>query len=207
MQKTGIFEKIKPAFFIAGLFSAFMLNAPVYAVAVAGGVPCSASTGRCSKVSSMGSTYLVGCMAYHEECFQDSAGEAQHGIYVCTSCASGYSLVSDSLDRPSGCSNSYTYTYCKQNCTGCSNCTSDTTWSSNGTGKEKLTTRTCSCNTCNTSTQYRCAAGYYGNGTTCTACPSGGTSSAGTTTVGGCCATSFSDTKGSGNYNRKCCAS
>ena len=131
-------------------------------------------------------------------------GKPQYQVDSCNTCQSGYGLVQKSVSLSPSCEPTF---YACATCTGCSNCTSDTTWSSNGTGKEKLTIRTCNCNTCSTSTQYRCAAGYYGNGTTCTACPSGGTSSAGATTVGGCCATSFSDTKGSGNYNPKCCAS
>ena len=87
-------------------------------------------------------------------------------------------------------------------------------WSSNGTGKEKRCVKTDLSASC----EYRCAANYYGNGTTCTACPPyngiAGTSSAGSTSVSSCCIASgatysFSDTAGSGTakISSTCCAS
>ncbi|MBQ8041939.1 MAG: hypothetical protein IJ273_01270 [Alphaproteobacteria bacterium] len=92
-------------------------------------------------------------------------------------------------------------------------CTSED-WTSNGTGKQIRCvkgTRSASC-------EYRCAANFYGDGTTCTACPRyngvSGTCAAGSTSVSSCCiasgtSISFSDTKGSGTekLTAQCCAS
>ena len=182
-----------------------MLNAPAFATCLTYDPPCSGVTGNQMEVKSNCQTTSLRCMGFSEA--KDSGYDwAQHAIYSCDQCKSGYTQKQVILPLSASCSTGY-YVCEEVKCTGCSNCASDTTWSSAGTGKEKLTTRTCNCNTCNESTSYRCAAGYYGNGSTCTACPSGGTSSAGATTVGGCCATTFSDTKGSGKYNPTCCAS
>ena len=88
----------------------------------------------------------------------------------------------------------------------CFDCDS-TSWASAGSGRESRIEATCSNGTCTKDTLYRCAAGYYGNGTTCTVCPGGGTSPAGTTAVSGCyipSGQSFSDGTGSGKYTRNC---
>lgn len=157
------------------------------------------------------------CKTYTGMCvYQD--GRAL-GVASCSSCNPGYELVqgtsgitacapydyTDIKDNSSGVS-SYYYTYCTKNCntTTCA----PTSWTALRTGYETRTNRTCSATgasgTCNSATQYRCAAGYYGsstNGTSgCTQCPqwtgvytnSGkttlarGTSSAGTTAITGC---------------------
>lgn len=57
------------------------------------------------------------------------------------------------------------------------------------------------------SCEYQCKAGYYGTGTTCTACPSPGTSAVGATAITECyipSGTSFSDGTGSGTYKSDC---
>lgn len=139
------------------------------------------------------------------------------GVASCSECAPGYAMVqgrtgitacsiyADGTGADSGAS-AYDYTYCTKNC-NTSTCTSDN-WSSLRTGYESRIYRSCSATgtsgTCNSSIQYRCAAGYYGsssNGTSgCTQCPtwsgvytnSGkttlarGTSSAGATAITGC---------------------
>ena len=104
-------------------------------------------------------------------------------------------------------------------CAGCSDCSS-TSWTSAGTGKETRIYAQCNCNTCQKSTQYRCAAGYYrssgsGSSTVCTRCPSSGgvygTSAAGSTAITSCylpsgTTVSFSDSAGSGTakYTSDC---
>ncbi|MDE6478257.1 MAG: hypothetical protein K2L94_03340, partial [Alphaproteobacteria bacterium] len=128
-------------------------------------------------------------------------GSVYHNYTECVTCPTNYQLTTASESAPpSGCSNTFTYKTCtcKSGVT-CSNC-SDTTWAAYGTGYQRYIKRTCDCGTCNTSYQYRCAAGYYGttyNGTSgCTRCPNNGNSAAGTTTQTGCYITSGSDTNG-----------
>lgn len=78
-------------------------------------------------------------------------------------------------------------------CNGCSDCVS-TAWAPVRAGYERRTVATCDCNTCTKSTQFRCAAGYYGtssNGSSgCTPCPSldgaTATSSVGNKIIGNC---------------------
>ena len=55
------------------------------------------------------------------------------------------------------------------------------------TGKQQSTIYTCQENQCVSDTQYRCAANFYGDGETCTACPDGSYSEAGTTSNARCC--------------------
>lgn len=90
-------------------------------------------------------------------------------------CASGYHWVSG--------------TGCVQN-SGCQNCSS-TSWAVTGNFVESMTEAVCNNGTCNRTTKYRCAANYYsaaGKSSAptpselhCTACASGSTSSAGST--------------------------
>ena len=83
---------------------------------------------------------------------------------------------------------------CKKECASCTNCTSSN-WEAYGTGYQRMINRDCNCDgTCQSTTKYRCAAGYYGtstNGTSgCTRCPSSGgvygTSIAGATAITSC---------------------
>ena len=98
-----------------------------------------------------------------------------------------------------------------------SNCKSDTDWTSHSTGYQKRTIRSCNAtNTlCQQTTEYQCAAGYYGsstNGSTgCTKCPSSGgvagQSAAGSIAITSCYIPSgntFSDSTGSGTYTGNC---
>ncbi len=163
-----------------------------------------------------GTVSMPGCISMLSQCWETTSG-IYSSWYTCNTCASGYTRTQTSATMM-GCGTS-NYYYCKSNCTGCTNCTSDTSWSSVGTGYEKKVTRTCDCNTCNSSTLYRCAAGYYGsstNGTSgCTRCPSSGgvygTSAAGSTAITSCylpsgTTVSFSDSTGSGTakYTSDC---
>jgi len=161
------------------------------------------------------------------------------GVASCTSCAPGYELktgvqgwitaCSDTGDPKtdgSGSYGSYTYNKCTKNCQA-SNC-APSSWSALRTGYESRTYRSCSATgtsgTCNASTQYRCAAGYYGtstNGTSgCNPCPEWkdvyansarttkvyGTSSAGATAITGCfvVAGTYYDATGTFKTNGNC---
>ncbi|MDR2413328.1 MAG: hypothetical protein LBD50_03935 [Rickettsiales bacterium] len=133
----------------------------------------------CTFISSAYDTCTCGSKIYYTiECATDSH------------CGSGYTCILNE---------------CIISCTGCTNCTSDADWSAYGTGYQKKTTKSCSCNTCNSSTAYRCAAGYYGtstNGTSgCEICPTGGTSVAGdNTTKSKCYASPPNGSDYSGNW-------
>lgn len=141
---------------------------------------------------------------------------ATYGIASCTTCKTGYTKTEQTVGVP-GCTNKITYYNCKLPCTGCTNCTSDTAWSATDSfGYEKKVTRTCDCNTCNESTKYRCAAGYYGsslNGTSgCSQCPLHartmfGHSAAGSTTIKSCyipAEASVSDSVGTYTFTSNC---
>lgn len=127
----------------------------------------------------------------------------------CTRCNSGY-VLQETMYNIFECGLKVTYNTCA--CAGCTDCTSDTTWSAGNTGYEKKVTRTCNCSTCNASTEYRCAAGYYGSSTDgtsgCTRCTSSdgiyGTSNAGSTAITSCyipAGTTGSDSTGSFIYD------
>ncbi|MDR2412841.1 MAG: hypothetical protein LBD50_01355 [Rickettsiales bacterium] len=142
---------------------------------------------------------LSGCLYYSKNCYNLDGGIA---VITCTSCQTNYVLTQKSINY-SGCT--FNFNICQSNCTGCMNCTSDADWSAYGTGYQKKTTKSCSCNTCNSSTTYRCAAGYYGlshNGTSgCEICPTGGTSVAGdNTTISKCYASPPNGSDYSGNW-------
>ncbi|MBQ8042180.1 MAG: hypothetical protein IJ273_02510 [Alphaproteobacteria bacterium] len=164
---------------------------------------------------------LVGsnCLLSETECYGDIK------VKTCTSCNTGYTLTSKT-GSVSGCSNTISYKSCEQS-SSCNNCNGEclsTGWTSAGTGYEKRVASLCNeskC-TCDETTSYRCAAGYYGspsgNMSGCTKCPSyngiAGTSSAGSTSVSSCCISSgsrysFSDDIGSGAaiILSACCAS
>ncbi|MCM1294338.1 MAG: hypothetical protein NC311_02140 [Muribaculaceae bacterium] len=126
------------------------------------------------------------------------------GFYSCDTCVSGATIkVKD--ETISSCGVHYTYCECTTTC-------STTSWVSLRTGYESRKY----CNVCSQSTQYQCAAGYYGsssNGTSgCTQCPTWtdvyttsakttqvrGTSAAGATAITGCyvAAGTYYDTTG-----------
>lgn len=127
------------------------------------------------------------CDGYTNACTYDNGRII--GVASCYSCKSGYDLVTRSsgitacsqydydIYDSSGEVNYYSYTQCEKNCSS-SNCKSDD-WVKLREGYDTRTYRSCSTTgaggTCNASTQYRCAKGYYGttsNGTSgCTQCP------------------------------------
>lgn len=100
------------------------------------------------------------CTDYTEYCY-GPAGGPYRKIYSCMTCATNYSLKSGTSVGVSGCSPDIPVKVCESNCKGCTNCTSDATWTTVREGYEKRVTRTCDCNTCNETTSYRCAAGWY----------------------------------------------
>ena len=95
-------------------------------------------------------------------------------------------------------------------CPDCTNCSS-TSWSALRTGYESRIRATCNCGICDKTTQYRCAAGYYGittNGSSgCTRCPNSGSSVAGSTVITSCylpSGTTGSDSSGTYTYTADC---
>ena len=132
-------------------------------------------------------------------------------VAECRTCMSGYKSEFVGPISFSDCTNTISYQTCPTKCAGCTNCVSDSNFSSYSTGYQRKATRTCDCETCRTTYSYRCAAGYYGsssNGTSgCSPCPSGGTSSAGTTSATGCyipSGTTGSDATGTYKYTSNC---
>ncbi len=135
-------------------------------------------------------------------------------VTTCRTCRTGFTLVEKTgYDSKTGCS--YEYSVCEKSCTGCSNCASDTTWSAGDAGYERLATRRCDCNTCKTSWEYRCAAGYWGtttNGTSgCTQCSPAhnmnATSSPGATAITSCylaAGDNGADSAGSFTFTQDC---
>lgn len=92
----------------------------------------------------------------------------------------------------------------------CSDC-SNGSWTAGNTGYQKKQVASCVCGVCKKDYEYRCAANYYGsstNGTSgCRACPNGGKSQAGSTSITSCylsTGTSGSDVTGSYQYTGNC---
>lgn len=156
------------------------------------------------------------CASYSAACVHYSQINGT-SVATCTACNPGYELAQGSAgitacsrledgsdEAPSA--GRYNYTYCTKNCN--STTCAPTSWTALRTGYETRTNRTCSTTgtsgTCNSTPQYRCAAGFWGsstNGTSgCSQCPPWtgvytnsakttevrGTSPAGTTAITGC---------------------
>lgn len=131
----------------------------------------------------------------------------------CTTCPTGYTLTTKSKITASCGTVSYkTCVKDSSSCDGtCTNCVSSLRWSQLGDGVESRITKTCNTLTCNclSSTEYRCASGYYGtaNGLTnnCVECPSSGLSMAGSnTSITSCFVTSGKDGTGTYDYEPFC---
>lgn len=149
-------------------------------------------------------------VAASDACYKIEGSAHDHKIQTCITCKSGYTKICDNpvCDNVQRCT-------CKCQC---SNCTSTGNWTAKGTGYEQRVGKGCDCSsgtaTCNTTTFYRCAAGYYGttsNGTSgCTKCPSNGTtagmSDAGADELSDCYIPegSYSDTTGKYVFNCDC---
>ena len=166
------------------------------------------------------------CRSYTDTCYAyamvGSYGDpTTFKIRNCTACTAGYTLTEKIVFVGNGCDTAYTYNTCTGSGVGCDGTCDDcesTDWTSVGSnGVERRTQATCNTQTCVCSkkTEVRCAAGYYGTGLVslggeapCTQCPSPGTSSAGTTSIDGCCvSTGGTDSNGTYVYTQPCCYS
>lgn len=127
-------------------------------------------TNNCSAYESIG--LIRPCPALSNGTAQIVLGSDVNSVKSCTSCQSGYTITSKNI---TDCGTTYNYKTCLINCS--SNCGDNTTdWSTHSRGYETRVYEYCSsATTCRKTTQYRCAAGYYGSsldGTSgCTACP------------------------------------
>ncbi|MBQ8293892.1 MAG: hypothetical protein IJX89_00710 [Alphaproteobacteria bacterium] len=191
------------------------LAVTAYCSQVADTTLCPTSSTQMTGVNALDGT-MPGCtiLGLSKQCWSNGTDYATW--YTCNSCEVGYTRTQTSATFRCGSSSStMTYYYCKQDCNGCTDCTSDAYWSAGNTGYQKKVTRTCDCNTCYSSTSYRCAAGYYGsstNGTSgCTICPSDnsmtGTSAAGSTSITSCyivVGDQMEDSTGTYEYTSNC---
>ena len=194
-----------------------IMSPPNYAMAV---VALTCTTTTCgSTVNESAPTSSYGA-SYTNKCYKNSSTGNILQITEHTACMTGYELTSTSYTSTT-CDMTYYYDMCTKACDGtCSNCTSGS-WTAGNTGYQQRTKKTCNTSTCvcSSSTEYRCASGYYGsssNGTSgCTRCPSSGgvygTSAAGSTAITSCylpsgTTVSFSDSTGSGTakYTSNC---
>lgn len=143
-----------------------------------------------------------------------TATNAAMALSITTGCPVGVMTCKTNADCPSN-------GECSQGCCiagqvgNCSkfNCAS-TTWTAAATGYETRIYRACDSSfiECISTTQYRCAVGYYGsssNGTSgCAKCPSSGaTDSAGTAAITSCylpAGTTASDTSGAYTFTNNC---
>lgn len=181
---------------------------------------CNATS--CSNLSGGGvaATNPGPCARQTSSCYTDGTVIGSgFKINSCSSCLSGYTRKAQTYSH--GSCGPYTWYLCEKSggsgCDGtCDDCES-TGWTSVGGGREQKITATCNTSTCvcSKTVQYRCSAGYWGTGIIdmstgvgCTACASPGTSSAGTTSISGCCipsGTTGTDSTGSYRYSFSCC--
>lgn len=171
-------------------------------VSCVGTSSCSVGFGNCEIVQPQEPTCILGTTLYY----------GAYGIFSCNRCDTGYELVQLTTSVPN-CSNKISFKACRKACDGtCIDCTT-TAWTTGNTGYQKRTYASCNTSTCvcTKTTQYQCAAGYYGtsnNGTSgCTRCPSSGSSAAGTTAITSCylpSGTTGSDSTGSYTYTANC---
>lgn len=123
--------------------------------------------------------------------------------YDCSACKNG--TPTEKTVKLSS-TESYTYGECLKTIVGgtCPDECPNLTW---GDVSGKNYQARCDGNMLSPSCEYQCKAGYYGTGTTCTACPSPGTSAVGATAITECyipSGTPFSDGTGSGTYKSDC---
>ncbi|MDR2413100.1 MAG: hypothetical protein LBD50_02720 [Rickettsiales bacterium] len=155
----------------------------------------------------------LACNGSPQKTFQCNGGKL--GV-MCQTSFEGeyiYSQTGDVVDnlgcqgKSYTCNSDNTWTENPPPCGLCLNCYSGD-WTAHSTGYESKIVKTCNCGTCESSTSYRCAAGYYGFSITgsggCQQCPDGGMSAAGTTFIGDCYATSGNDGTGSWTSTENC---
>lgn len=198
-------------------FKNLILSACVVAANAGGGMPARAATYTCknptlSYCSGSATEAKNTCASGTKVCYQqeDSAGHLTvPTIYTsCSTCPTGYTLTTTTVDVCSNVSNPPTIKKC---CAPCSNCTSDTTWTSYDAKREVRVTRSCDCGTCKETNSYRCKSGYYGSGfssSNCTKCPgdglSIGKSDAGSIIISKCFVNNGTDTTGNYDYTEPC---
>lgn len=173
---------------------------------------------------------ITNCSSYSDSCYSGTR------IRTCNTCNSGYTRTQQTT-TVSTCVGTISYYYCKSDGSSggdggdggdtgggeitdcahlCDSCTSRlSVWMATlgSPGYESKTTKNCGPTTnceCVSSTEYRCAAGYYGtpylSGTRgCSECPDDGTSTAGSNTkITKCFITGGSDTTGTFTYIPNC---
>lgn len=200
-------------------FKNLILSACVVAANAGVGIPpAQGVTYTCNSLSvstcnNMGASMAVhNCASGTQVCYQQKDSEGRISIpkiYTsCSTCGTGYTLATTTVDICSSVSNPPTIKKC---CGPCSNCTSDTTWSSYDTTREVKVSRSCDCGTCKATNSYRCKSGYYGSGTSrtnCKRCPTDGftigSSNAGSSLITKCFVNSGSDTTGNYDYTEPC---
>lgn len=117
----------------------------------------------------------------------------------CTSCPTGYSLISYSQQSKyaSGCT--VKFSLCQP--VSCpSSCPSTINWTSPVNGRQARCVKTSTSATC----QYRCASGYYGTGGSsfsCVDCPGSGNSKAGSTSITSCYVNNLTGSDTAGNWS------
>lgn len=175
---------------------------------------CSASTYTSGICGTSFVNTISNCSSSTSYCFGAGA------VKTCDTCMSGYSKSATTVSV-TGCSNKFSYNTCVKETTSCTtdaDCGTSTDWSSGIGGRQSKTTYTCGVfKTCQTSTSYRCAPGYYdenGNGESisiiqlsCTACPSPGTSDGGTKNIYNCyvpSGVSITDDTGTYEFTEDC---
>ena len=176
---------------------------------------CSYNTTQMTSPQNCATTESLGCL---------SDGDSSGGNFPvlnnnleyksCKTCPSGYTRTARTVDTGDECGTLTWYT-CVKECDGtCDNCFS-TTWTKGVYNVESRTVATCNTQTCvcTKKTERRCSAGYYGtvgalvNSSSCTQCPSPGTSSAGATSQSDCyipAGTTGSDSTGTYKYTSNC---
>lgn len=177
-----------------------------YAVIIDIACPSDYSSTRYDNMGTKSAT--ASCPNRSATCYKSSPGSGKtYVLWSCTTCNTGQSRISNSLQIEG--SKNVSYYTC-----GCTNGCSTTAWTAKSTGYEMRDY--CNTTNCTTTKQYRCAVGYYGtstNGTSgCTRCPASGgvygtTAAAGSTVITSCyipSGSSFSDSTGSGTYTGNC---
>ena len=175
---------------------------------------CTADATQVTWPTSCATTESLGCI--------DTEGSSGDLIPVggkkeyksCKTCPSGFTRKALTANVSDKCGTLTWYT-CGMECDGtCDNCYS-TTWIRGLYNIESRTVATCNTQTCvcTKKTERRCSAGYYGtvgalvNSSSCTQCPSPGTSAAGATSQSDCyipAGTTGSDSTGTYKYTSNC---
>ena len=175
---------------------------------------CTAATYSSATCGTIAAYSLSNCSSSTKKCF----GSAY--VQTCDKCDSGYTRTSTTY-TPSGCSNSYTYYYCKGSidiggdvtsfCRSDADCT-DGVGTTNITGGTKTVTGSCNDDgECEYTTSVTCNANYYKFGSSCRSCPStggvAGLSAAGSIRVTACyipANTYIEDTVGKFKFTSDC---